>query len=97
MISACICGCGGLATHEPGRGRPHIAERFAAPDLASQYSVPLRQLLIYQEILIPYDTHEHMTWQSADDVKISKKLVKQFEQRREAMQEYIMIPPNGSI
>ena len=36
----------------------------------------------------PYDAHEHMTWQSADDVKNSGKLVKQFEQRREAMQEY---------
>ena len=36
----------------------------------------------------PYDAHEHMTWQSADDVKNSEKLVKQFEQRREAMQEY---------
>ena len=35
-----------------------------------------------------YDAHEHMTWQSADDVKNSEKLVKQFEQRREAMQEY---------
>ena len=36
----------------------------------------------------PYDAHEHMTRQSANDVKNCEKLVKQFEQRRAAMQEY---------